>query len=93
VHSTDAAKLRKRLRIYAFGAALGGPNVLTAAQTLAATARIPQRNLKLVNRQTTYAHNDPNAASPKNAFVKRLIPFLKKISKGKGSGKQKKQKG
>src|SRR3954463_3396383 len=32
VHSTDAAKLRKRLRIYAFGAALGGPNVLTAAQ-------------------------------------------------------------
>jgi hypothetical protein len=93
VHSTDAAKLRKRLRIYAFGAALGGPNVLTAAQTLAATARIPQRNLKLVNRQTTYAHNDPNAASPKNAFVKRLIPFLKKISNGKGSGKRKKQKG
>src|SRR3954454_2011283 len=92
VHSTQAANLRKRLRIYAFGAALGGPNVLTAAQTLAATARIPGRNLKLVNRQTTYAHNDPNAASPKNAFVKRLIPFLKKISKGKGSGKRKKQK-
>ena len=28
VHSTDASKLPKRLRIYAFGAALGGPNVL-----------------------------------------------------------------
>ena len=27
VHSTDASKLPKRLRIYAFGAALGGPNV------------------------------------------------------------------
>jgi hypothetical protein len=80
VHSTDAAKLPKRLRIYAFGAALGGPNVLTAAQTLAATAGIPHRNLKLVNRQSTYAHNDPSAAQPKlNAFLKRLIPFLRGI--------------
>jgi hypothetical protein len=90
VHSTDAAKLPKRLRIYAFGAALGGQNVLTAAQTLAATAHIPGRNLKLVNRQTTYAHNDPAAADPKvNAFIKRLIPFLNKISAGKkGSAKK-----
>jgi hypothetical protein len=81
VHSTDASKLPKRLRIYAFGAALGGANVLTAAQTLAATAGIPHRNLKLVNRQFTYAHNDPSAAQPKvNAFFKRLIPFLMKIS-------------
>jgi pimeloyl-ACP methyl ester carboxylesterase len=81
VHSTDASKLPKRLRIYAFGAALGGPNVLAAAQTLAATAGIPHRNLKLVNRQATYAHNDPNSAQPKvNAFFKRLIPFLEKIS-------------
>jgi hypothetical protein len=81
VHSTDAAKLPKRLRIYAFGAALGGPNVPAAAQVLARTAGIPRRNLKLVNRQLTYAHNDPNAAQPKvNAFFKRLIPFLRKIS-------------
>ena len=81
VHSTDASKLPKRLRIYAFGAALGGPNVPLAAQALAATAHIPARNLKLVNRQATYAHNDPNAAEPKvNAFFKRLIPFLRKIS-------------
>ena len=50
VHSTDASKLRKSLRIYAFGAALGGARVLSAAQTLAATARIPSRNLKLVDR-------------------------------------------
>jgi hypothetical protein len=93
VHSTDAAKLPKRLRIYAFGAALGGPNVPLAAQTLAQTAGIPKKNLKLVNRQSTYAHNDPNAAYPKNAFIKRLIPFLEKISAGenaakKGGGKQ-----
>ena len=90
VHSTDAAKLPKRLRIYAFGAALGGPNVLTAAQALAATAHIPNRNLKLVNRQSTYAHNDPSAAQPeKNAFFKRLIPFLEKLAAGKESGKKK----
>jgi hypothetical protein len=81
VHSTDASKLRKSLRIYAFGAALGGARVLSAAQALAATARIPARNLKLVDRSATYAHNDPNAAAPGvNAFFKRLIPFLRKIS-------------
>jgi pimeloyl-ACP methyl ester carboxylesterase len=91
VHSTDASKLPKRLRIYAFGAALGGPNVPLAAQALAATAGIPQRNLKLVNRQATYAHNDPNAAQPKvNAFFKRLIPFLTKISAAKEAKAKKK---
>ena len=92
VHSTDAAKLRKRMRIYAFGAALGGQNVLTAAQTLAATARIPNKNLTLINRQTTYAHNDPSAAYPKNAFLKRLLPFLKKLGGGKTGKKAGKKK-
>lgn len=83
VHSTDAAQLRKSLRIYAFGAALGGQNILTDAQVLAAEAGIPGKHLKLVNRQLTYAHNDPNSAAPKvNAFLKRLIPFLGKISSG-----------
>jgi pimeloyl-ACP methyl ester carboxylesterase len=81
VHSTDATKLRKRLKIYAFAAALGNTRVLDAAKALAAEARIPRRNLKLVNRASTYAHNDPNAAAPKvNAFLKRLIPFLNSIS-------------
>jgi pimeloyl-ACP methyl ester carboxylesterase len=90
VHSTDASKLPKRLRIYAFGAALGGARVLSAAQTLAATAHIPRRNLKLVDRSATYAHNDPNSAEPKvNAFIKRLIPFLGKVSAGTESGKKK----
>ena len=81
VHSTDATKLRKSLRIYAFAAALGNTRVISAAQALAAEARIPRRNLKLVDRSATYAHNDPSAAAPKvNAFLKRLIPFLRKIS-------------
>ena len=79
VHSTDASKLPKRMRIYAFGAALGGANILADAQALAASAHIPRKNLKLVDRSATYAHNDPNSAQPKvNAFLKRLIPFLKK---------------
>ena len=64
---------------------------MAAAQTLAATAGIPNRNLKLVNRQATYAHNDPSAAEPKvNAFFKRLIPFLSKISAGKEAKAKKK---
>jgi pimeloyl-ACP methyl ester carboxylesterase len=93
VHSTDAAKLRKSLKIYAFGAALGGARVLSAAQTLAATAGIPRRNLKLVDRSATYAHNDPNAAAPKvNAFLKRLIPFLNSISTSKSESKKPKKK-
>jgi hypothetical protein len=91
VHSTDATKLPKRLRIYAFGAALGGARVLAGAQALAAEARIPRRNLKLVDRSATYAHNDPSAAQPKvNAFLKRLIPFLTGISASKGSSGKKK---
>jgi pimeloyl-ACP methyl ester carboxylesterase len=90
VHSTDASELRKSLKIYAFGAALGGARVLSAAQTLAANAGIPRRNLKLVDRSATYAHNDPNAAAPKvNAFLKRLLPFLNSISAGKKSAKKK----
>jgi pimeloyl-ACP methyl ester carboxylesterase len=90
VHSTDAAKLRKRMKIYAFGAALGGSRVLAAAQSLAAEARIPRKNLKLVDRSTTYAHNDPSAAEPKrNAFLKKLVPFLKSISAGSKSAKKK----
>jgi pimeloyl-ACP methyl ester carboxylesterase len=91
VHSTDATKLPKRLRIYAFGAALGGSRVIAAAQALAAEAGIKRRNLKLVDRSATYAHNDPSAAEPKvNAFIKRLIPFLRGISAGKEAAAKKK---
>lgn len=93
VHSTDATKLPKRLRIYAFGAALGGARVIAAAQALAAEAGIKRRNLKLVDRSATYAHNDPSAAQPKvNAFIKRLVPFLNSISAGHKAAKPKKKK-
>ena len=44
---------------------------------------LQSRNVKLVDRSATYAHNDPSAAAPKvNAFLKRLIPFLNSISAG-----------
>jgi pimeloyl-ACP methyl ester carboxylesterase len=76
IHGDD---LGRHLRVYAFGAALGGENVLTAARTLAAQSGIPDRQLTLVNRQTTYTHNDPNAASPANEFLDNLIPFLATI--------------
>jgi hypothetical protein len=80
VHSTMGDELSKKLRIYAFGAALGGPRVPASAEALAAQSGIPKSNLTLVNRQSTYAHNDPNAAAPKvNAFIKKLIPFLRSV--------------
>ena len=38
-----------------------------------------RRYLTLVNRQSTYAHNDPAGAYPTNDFFDHLVPFLKKI--------------
>jgi pimeloyl-ACP methyl ester carboxylesterase len=79
VHATMGHHLPKRLKIYAFGAHLGGERVVQSAQMLAAQSKIPARNLTLVNRQSTYAHNDPAGAYPHNVFVDRLVPFLKRI--------------
>jgi pimeloyl-ACP methyl ester carboxylesterase len=79
VHAIHGDDLKKHLPIYAFGAALGGQRVLDAAQILAQQSGIPDSELTLVDRQGTYAHNDPSAASPENAFVDNLIPFLDKI--------------
>ena len=81
VRATHGHDLSKRLRIYAFGAALGGQRVLDAATALASQSGSRKR-LKLVDRHATYSHNDPNSASPKNDFLKNLVPFLKKIGRG-----------
>jgi pimeloyl-ACP methyl ester carboxylesterase len=78
IHGDD---LPRKLRIYAFGAALGREGVLDAARGLAAQSRIPQRNLTLVNRQAGYSHNDPNSAFPDNDFVERLVPFLNRVKR------------
>jgi len=76
IHGDD---LGKRMPIYAFGAALGGQGVLDTARVLARQSGIPETRLTLVNRQSTYAHNDPSAASPSNEFLDNLIPFLATI--------------
>ena len=82
VHATRGHDLPRNLRIYAFGAALGGSAVLADATILADQSHIPHRQLTLVDRHTTYAHNDPAGADPKkDAFLKFLLPFLRKISR------------
>ena len=65
--------------IYAFAASLGGARVLDAARALAQQSGLPASKLTLVNRQNTYAHNDPAGAFPGNAFLDRLVPFLQGI--------------
>jgi pimeloyl-ACP methyl ester carboxylesterase len=81
VRATHGDDLPRNLRIYAFGASLGGTRVLDAARVLARQSDIPRRNLTLVDRHETYAHNDPNSASPNNDFLDRLVPFLRRISR------------
>jgi pimeloyl-ACP methyl ester carboxylesterase len=80
VDATMGHDLPKDLRIYAFGARLGGAGVLQDARTLARQSHIPMSNLTLVNRQSTYSHNDPAGAYPTNAFFAQLVPFLARIS-------------
>jgi hypothetical protein len=81
VYATHGRDLPKSLRIYAFGAALGGQRVLDAANTLAVQSHIPRKQVLLVDKHSTYAHNDPNTAAPaRNAFLKKLVPFLKSIA-------------
>jgi len=76
VDATMGHELPVDLRIYAFGAQLGGQSVLDTAKLLAAQSHIPKGNLTLVDRQATYAHNDPAGAYPDNAFFDHLVPFL-----------------
>jgi hypothetical protein len=81
VHATHGRDLPKSLRIYAFGATLGWKRVLDAANTLAVQSHIPRKQVLLVDKHSTYAHNDPNTAAPaRNVFLKKLVPFLKSIA-------------
>jgi pimeloyl-ACP methyl ester carboxylesterase len=80
VDATMGHSLPKSLLIYAFGAHLGGQGVLDATTTLARQSGIPSSNLTLVNRQSTYAHNDPAGAYPDNVFFQYLMPFLAKVA-------------
>jgi hypothetical protein len=82
VRATHGDDLPRTLRIYAFAAALGGPWVLDAARLLVRQSHVPRRNLTLVDRHTTYAHNDPaGAARRRNAFLETLVPFLTRVAR------------
>jgi hypothetical protein len=78
--TTLGRDLPRDLRIYAFGARIGGRVILNEAATLARQSHIPRRQVTLVDRHATYAHNDPVSAYPRNAFVSHLIPFLRAVS-------------
>lgn len=80
VRATMGRRLPKRLRMYAFGAALG-KGILTSTLQLARQSHIPRRNLVLIDRHATYAHNDPAGAYPKNAFFNGLVRFLRKLQR------------
>jgi hypothetical protein len=80
VRATMGHRLPRSLRIYAFGA-YGGAAITGAAAALARQSRIPRSHLLLVNRHGTYAHNDPAAAYPHNAFFTNLIRFLGTVSR------------
>ena len=82
VRSIHGSDLQRKLRIYAFGAALGGQGVLDAASILADQSGIPDKHLTLIDRHETYAHNDPAGAAPDNEFVDGLVPFLRKVPHG-----------
>jgi hypothetical protein len=82
VDATMGHDLPHNLLIYAIATVLGGPGVLTAAQTLAAQSGIPSSNLTLVDEHTAYAHNDPAGAYPNNVFFDHLVPYLQKVSPG-----------
>ncbi|MGH2868081.1 MAG: hypothetical protein ACRDNK_11020 [Solirubrobacteraceae bacterium] len=84
LHATLGRQLRRGLRIYAFGAALGGQVILNEARQLAVQSHIPLRQVTLLDRRRTYAHNDPNSAYPHNTFFAHLIPFLTRVAAGRG---------
>ncbi len=80
VRATHGHDLPRDLRIYAFGAALGGQRVVDGARLLATQSGIPERNLLLLERAETYSHNDPNSAYPRNEFVDGLVRVLGEIA-------------
>jgi pimeloyl-ACP methyl ester carboxylesterase len=81
VHATQGSDLPQSLKIYAFATELGKQGVLTAAEILAKQSGIPSSNLTLINKENTYAHNDPAGAYPNNEFFNNLVPFLEGIAK------------
>jgi pimeloyl-ACP methyl ester carboxylesterase len=80
VRATMGRHLPHSLRIFAFGAALGGRAIGAAADTLAKQSGIPLSHVVSFNYQSRYSHNDPAGAYPHNAFFANLVKFLKRLS-------------
>jgi hypothetical protein len=64
--------------IYAIETSLGAGRVLEGARALARRSSVPR--LTLVDRHETYDHIDPlSASAPKNAFVRTVVRFLRRL--------------
>ena len=85
LRATEGRKLPRSLRIYGFGAALGGRTILDQARQLARQSHIPASRLTLVDRHSSYAHNDPAGAYPHNVFFSHLARFLTTIGRQQGN--------
>jgi hypothetical protein len=83
IDATMGRQLPKSLQIYAFATRLGGTGVLADAVGLADQSKIPLKNVLLINRASTYAHNDPAGAYPRNAFYSGLVRFLHRLQPAK----------
>jgi pimeloyl-ACP methyl ester carboxylesterase len=88
-HAIHGHELPTSLKILAINSELDkavGANSLQAAEILAEQSGIPMQNLTLIDRETTYAHNDPAGADPQaggifeNVFFRELVPFLEVIA-------------
>ena len=66
------------LPLYALQTDLTGGRVLRGARRLAASSRIPPRQVRLVDASRTNSHLDPLTAAPaRSAFLKSIVPFLR----------------
>jgi pimeloyl-ACP methyl ester carboxylesterase len=88
-HAIHGHELPHSLKIIAINSELDkafGANSLQAAEILAEQSEIPRSNLTLIEREETYAHNDPVGADPEsggifeNVFFRELVPFLETIA-------------
>ena len=81
LRATLGRRLPHSLRIYGFGARLGGAEVLAEIRQLARQSGISSRHLTLIDRQASYAHNDPAGAFPRNVFFSHLVRFLHMVAR------------
>jgi hypothetical protein len=81
LRATLGRRLPHSLRIYGFGARLGGAAVLSEIRQLARQSGIASSHLTLIDRHASYAHNDPAGAYPHNVFFSHLVTFLHTVAR------------